>query len=152
MHGWWWPGRQVVVVLPGVVLAVAWWFDRVVGWARARAPFAAATAFGLLAWWWLQVEVARGTRTVIVTFAQTTNPLSKAWRLVLPDDRQMAVVDGVRLAAWIVVLVVTAAVAWHQAGGGDVRRAPARRRTRRTPPPDPSAGDEDAGAGERADA
>ena len=25
MHGWWWPGRQVVVVLPCVVLAVAWW-------------------------------------------------------------------------------------------------------------------------------
>jgi hypothetical protein len=25
MHGWWWPGRQTVVVLPCVVLATAWW-------------------------------------------------------------------------------------------------------------------------------
>ena len=25
MHGYWWPGRQVVVVLPALVLAVAWW-------------------------------------------------------------------------------------------------------------------------------
>ena len=31
MHGWWWPGRQVVVVVPCLVLAVAWWV------ARARA-------------------------------------------------------------------------------------------------------------------
>src|SRR4029450_3506110 len=25
MHGWWWPGRQVVVVAPCLVLAIAWW-------------------------------------------------------------------------------------------------------------------------------
>ncbi len=25
MHGWWWPGRQTVVVLPCVVLATCWW-------------------------------------------------------------------------------------------------------------------------------
>ena len=28
MHGWWWPGRQTVVVLPFAVLAVAWWAGR----------------------------------------------------------------------------------------------------------------------------
>ncbi|HEX2179772.1 MAG TPA: hypothetical protein VHL54_09700, partial [Actinomycetota bacterium] len=25
MHGWWWPGRQLVAVLPAAVLAIAWW-------------------------------------------------------------------------------------------------------------------------------
>ena len=25
MHGWWWPGRQTVVVLPCLVLATCWW-------------------------------------------------------------------------------------------------------------------------------
>ena len=25
MHGWWWPGRQTVVVLPCLVLVTAWW-------------------------------------------------------------------------------------------------------------------------------
>jgi NADPH-dependent 2,4-dienoyl-CoA reductase/sulfur reductase-like enzyme len=38
MHGWWWPGRQVVVVVPCVVLAVAWWAGRV----RTARPWVAA--------------------------------------------------------------------------------------------------------------
>ena len=25
MQGWWFPGRQLVVVLPAAVLAIAWW-------------------------------------------------------------------------------------------------------------------------------
>ena len=31
MHGFWWPGRQVVVVLPLLLVAVLWWADRVAG-------------------------------------------------------------------------------------------------------------------------
>ena len=43
MQGWWFPGRQVVVVLPCVVLAVAWWAAQV----PSRVTYvAAAGAFG----------------------------------------------------------------------------------------------------------
>ncbi len=39
MHGWWFPGRQVVVVLPAAVLAVA-------GWASTRRRRVAVAALG----------------------------------------------------------------------------------------------------------
>ncbi|MEJ7719458.1 MAG: hypothetical protein WKF58_03010 [Ilumatobacteraceae bacterium] len=28
MHGWWWPGRQIVVIVPLLAVAVAWWVQR----------------------------------------------------------------------------------------------------------------------------
>lgn len=37
MHGYWWPGRQVVVVLPLAVLLVLCWLTRSPGWLRAVA-------------------------------------------------------------------------------------------------------------------
>ena len=56
MHGWWWPGRQTVVVLPCVVLAVAWWA------APSRAALWAVGVLGAIGasiYAWL---VARGDR------------------------------------------------------------------------------------------
>ncbi len=137
MHGWWWPGRQVVVVLPLVVLAAAWWLGTVVPWGRARPWFLGATAFGFAAWAWLQVEVARGTHAVVFDFARTANPLSRLWRVGLPDLRALAAADVARHALWAVLLAVSAAVAWRHAGHPTATSA---------------GGDEDAGAGERADA
>lgn len=116
MHGWWWPGRQVVVVLPLAVLAVAWWLGTVVSWRRARPWFLAATAFGLLAWAWLQVEVARGTHVVVFDFARTANPLSRAWRVVLPDLRVVGPADVARHVVWAALLAIGAALAWRHAG------------------------------------
>jgi hypothetical protein len=101
MHGWWWPGRQVVVVVPCLVLAVAWWVAQA-RWAR---PLLAATAaFGLVAWAWLVAEVLSGHRTLIVDFEQTANPLYRAWRSVLPDYRHPSVDDWVLQAVWLAVL------------------------------------------------
>lgn len=140
MQGWWWPGRQVVVVVPLLVLATAWWAGTVVSWHRVRPWFLAATAFGVVAWAWLQVEVARGTRTVIVDFASTSNPLSRLWRLALPDLRVLAGVDVVRLVATTAVLAVIAVAGWRSAGPG------------RPAPRGSADGDEDAGAGEGPDA
>jgi len=118
MHGFWWPGRQVVVVLPCLVLAVSWWFGSVVRGERWRGPFLGATAFGVAAWAWLLVEVRRGTSTVIIDFAGTTNPLSRAWRLLLPDLRVLAAIDMARFVAWLVVLATIATLAWRHAGVG----------------------------------
>ena len=75
-----------------------------------------ATAFGVAAWAWLLVEVRRGTSTVIIDFAGTTNPLSRAWRLLLPDLRVLAAIDMIRFVAWLVVLATLATVAWRHAG------------------------------------
>jgi hypothetical protein len=59
MHGWWWPGRQVVVVAPCLVLAVAWWAGRV----RAVRPWVAVTGVvGAVNWAWPVALAVRTTR------------------------------------------------------------------------------------------
>jgi uncharacterized membrane protein YwzB len=108
MHGWWWPGRQVVVVVPCLVLAVAWWAAQS---ARARTLVAATAAFGVFTWTWLVAEVLTHRRTLIVDFEQTANPLYRAWRAVLPDYRHPSVDDWVLQAVWLTVLAVAVVAA-----------------------------------------
>ncbi len=146
MHGWWWPGRQVVVVVPCLVLAVAWWAGRV----RAVRPWiAAAGLVGVLTWAWLVVEVLRRRRALIIDFESTANPLYRFARALLPDYRAATPADWARQAAWLIALAALVAMAaglWPRrrarsaggpgrAGGGGLGR-----------------GDEDAVGGEGADA
>ena len=42
MQGWWWPGRQLVVVLPCAVVCIAWWAD------RSRARLSSSRAHGIV--------------------------------------------------------------------------------------------------------
>lgn len=121
MHGWWWPGRQVVVVIPLVVLAVAWWLGTVVPWRSVRPWFLAAVGFGVVAWAWLQVEIARGTHVQVFDFARTADPLSRLWRAALPDLRVLGPADVTRHLLWAALLAASAAAAWRHAG-----RRPAR--------------------------
>ena len=108
MHGWWWPGRQVVVVVPCLVLAVAWWAGRV----RAVRPWVAVTGVvGAVNWAWLVVEVLDRRRTLIVDFERTANPLYRAWRVVLPDYRSPGLADWALQTGWIVVLGLAVALA-----------------------------------------
>jgi hypothetical protein len=134
MHGWWWPGRQLVVVVPLLVLATAWWVDR---HPPARPLLALATAAGLVLWGWLLVEVLQERITLIVDFEQTRDPLARAWRAVLPDYRARGARTWALQAGWLVVLALLARTGW--------RSEAARRR-------ESAGGDEDAGAGEGTDA
>jgi hypothetical protein len=106
MHGWWFAGRQVVVVLPLAALAVAWWTgpDR-----RRRLLLAVAGAAGVLAFGWLVAEGAAGRVTWAVDFAATTNPLYRAWRLALPDYLAMSRWSWVLHVAWLAFLAGLAA-------------------------------------------
>jgi hypothetical protein len=126
MHGWWWPGRQVVVVVPCLVLAVAWWAGRV----RAVRPLlAAAGAVGVLSWGWLVVEVLDGRRRLIIDFESTANPLYGAWRTLLPDYRHPGTGDWLLQAGWLVALGLAAVVAVVAVAA----LGPARTRPRRAP-------------------
>jgi hypothetical protein len=120
MHGWWFAGRQVVVVLPLAALAVAWWTgsDR-----RRRVVLAVAGGVGVLASLWLVVEGAAGRVTWAVDFAATANPLYRAWRLVLPDYLAMSWWTWTLHGLWLVALAAWAAVA----AGGRQGRARFRR-------------------------
>lgn len=111
MHGWWWPGRQVVVVLPLAVLAVAWWAGRV----RWVAPAAAVLgALGAASWAWLLVEVViQEDLRLVIDFGQTGNPLAAVWRTVLPELRSPLGGDWLRYAAWLAAFVVAALAGWR---------------------------------------
>jgi hypothetical protein len=108
MHGWWFAGRQVVVVLPLAALAVAWWTGRD---RRRRLLLAVAGGFGVLAFGWLVAEGAAGRVTWAVDFAATTNPLYRAWRLALPDYLAMSWWTWALHVAWLAALATWAVVA-----------------------------------------
>jgi hypothetical protein len=147
MHGWWWPGRQVVVVVPCLVLAVAWWAGRV---PAMRPWLAVAGVVGAINWGWLVVEVLDGRRTLIVDFEATANPLYRAARALLPDYRSPGPGDWAHQALWLAALGLLAAVAvgWRpRRRPGERWRSGLGRRSGAL-----GRGDEDAVGGERADA
>ena len=127
MHGWWFGGRQVVVVLPLAALAVAWWAGQGV---RRPVLVAVAGGVGVLAQLWLVADGAAGRVTWAVDPTATTNPLYRTWRLVLPDYLAMGAWTWVLHGAWLVALVAWAAVAaghrpagLHRLGSRGFRRA-----------------------------
>ena len=103
MHGWWWPGRQLVHVLPAAVLAMAWAADRL---KLVRRLAAAALVVGAATYAFLVVEGWRRDLTLVVDFEQTANPLYRAWRAVLPDYRNVTATTWVLQAAWLAVGVL----------------------------------------------
>lgn len=118
MHGWWSPGRQVVVVVPLVVVVTAWWAAAAMGPAtaangRIRITMAAMAVVGLVSWLWLSIEVLTQRLRLVIDFDQTTNPIYRAWREVLPDYRTPTTGTWVAHGLWIVVLMAFAWVGWR---------------------------------------
>jgi hypothetical protein len=106
MQGWWWPGRQAVVVVPLAVLATAWWANE---YAPGRVLVAALGALGVLTTAWLAADVLAGHMTLVVDFARTTNPLYRAWRTALPDGLLQPSGTAVLRVAWLAGVAVLAA-------------------------------------------
>lgn len=120
MHGWWWPGRQTVVVVPCLVLVTAWWANR----GPRRLPAVAALgALGVLTWGWLVAEVLAGHRRLIIDFAMTTNPWFRAWRQLLPDLRVETAATPWLFTAWLALVAALATWGWRTESGqpGDVK-------------------------------
>lgn len=120
MHGWWWPGRQVVVVLPVVVVALATFVD------RRPALFRILMGLSVLAainWFWLVVEASTGRKTLIVDFTETTSPLYRTWSLLLPDHRSPETLDVVLTVLWAVALLWFSVLAWRDGGQVATQRA-----------------------------
>jgi hypothetical protein len=158
MHGWWWPGRQVVIVVPCVVLAVAWFAQQVRApalvagatdqvrrrWAVWRSAGFVALAASVLAWAWLLVEVLRVQRALVVDFAESANPVLQVWQELLPDGQRNIPTDRVLVWAWVTAFVALAWCGWRSVRAATAPKPGAGPRR--------SDGDEDAGAGELADA
>jgi hypothetical protein len=128
MQGYWWPGRQLVVVLPLAVLVILVWLARA---RRAVVVIAAALAVAGLGYYAALVVTGYVSDT---TWVLAPDDLALHWpaALLLPDDRDLTAADIVRYAAWVVVAVVavvTALLAPRTAGRSG--RAPAASRTSR---------------------
>jgi hypothetical protein len=106
MHGWWFPGRQVVHVLPCAVLCIAWFADRV-SWARALVIVGGLVGASITAW--LVVEALLGDITIVVDYEQMTHPIARLVRLTLPDYRDGRLGDHVLHAIWLAAI---SALAW----------------------------------------
>jgi hypothetical protein len=85
MHGFWWPGRQLVVVLPLAVLVVLWWLARLA--APVRLLAAALAACGVVTYAALLRAGYAGDLTWVVGFETVPDPAYQALRPWLPDYR-----------------------------------------------------------------
>jgi hypothetical protein len=115
MQGWWWPGRQLVVVLPCAALAVLALAARS---RPARRALVGLGAAGVVTFLWLAVEGLDRRLTWVVDFTTTTNPLYRAWRLLLPDGRSTS--DGELAITAVCAAAIVALAIWSW------RRRPAR--------------------------
>jgi hypothetical protein len=102
MHGFWWSGRQLVVVLPLAVLAIA-------RWGPSDRWLVAGGIAGALTYAWVAVEGLAGRLTWVVDPWRTTAPAMRLVRPLLPDLAHPGWLDEVRWALW---LVAAAALLW----------------------------------------
>ena len=82
MHGWWWPGRQLVVILPTAIIAMAILAEKFKIW---RWFIYLGGISGVTAWLWLAFEATTDRRTLVVDFYETSYPIYQALADVLPD-------------------------------------------------------------------
>ena len=127
MQGWWFPGRQLVMVLPLAVLIIAWWADQL--GRRTLAVLATLGGLGVWSYVWLAGQVAAGRLTWIVDFFGTRDPWYRMWSPLLPNYLRVTDSTWVLHAEWIVVLL---ALAWAGLRSmGKLSRPGFRRRPRR---------------------
>jgi hypothetical protein len=116
MHGWWWPGRQTVVVLPAVVLAIAWWTGPAT---RALVVTAALGAIGVAGHAWVLADGWAGRVTWAVHFLDTTSPLYRSAGWALPDYRVPGGATWLRHGVWTGLVLLGAAAAWRSRSQGE---------------------------------
>jgi hypothetical protein len=114
MQGFWWSGRQTVLVLPAAVLLVAWWAPR--KWTIAGIVAGAST------WVWLVVDGARERITWVLHVERAGAPVHRFLRPLLPDLRAPDGGDEARFVAWIAVVVVLLIAGWRSGGGDEDAR------------------------------
>lgn len=109
MHGWWFAGRQLVVVLPVAVLAVAWWVG---GSGRRFLGTSLVGLVGVVTYGWLAVEGWGQGITWAVDFFETTNPAYGLWASALPDYMARTTATWALHGAWVAVLGALALWGW----------------------------------------
>ncbi len=130
MHGFWSPGRQVVVVLPLAVVATVAWLDGGAAWLRRT-----ALVLGLVGVAGYVVFLVQGwlrQTTWVVHFVDSDVPLYRLLHPVLTDWRREYLPSHF---VWMAAVAALAGLAFADARRRDAaRRDPERRETALTPP------------------
>ncbi len=117
MSGFWSPGRQIVVILPLLVLVIAWWLST-----TPPAVLVAGAALGFLGLVSMAALLADGWDrriTWVFGFDKVDNPLYDGWRVFLPPYQEGAGAEvWVRHAVWLGVMAAAAALAYRAARPG----------------------------------
>ncbi|MGV9308897.1 hypothetical protein ACWDLG_36470 [Nonomuraea sp. NPDC003727] len=106
MHGYWWPGRQLVVALPLALILVLAYV------ATASRPVKALAALlgaaGVLTYGLLVADGLAGRIAWVSGFEDVSSPIYRAARLVLPDYRQGWALFWPYHVAWLVLVLALA--------------------------------------------
>ncbi len=101
MHGWWWPGRQTVVILPAVILVMCLFAEKSKNWFRFIVLGGIA---GMVGWIWLAIESSTNNRTLVVDFYETTYPIYRVFSFVMPDFTNFNNFAIFLHLAWLILL------------------------------------------------
>jgi hypothetical protein len=115
MAGFWWPGRQLVIVLPLAVVAILWWLAEVAGpkvWVAA----AVLGATGVAAFVTLLIDGYAGQITWVSGFQHVDDPQYAALRPLLPDYRTVDTGMWIRHGICIALVAALALAGWRSAG------------------------------------
>ena len=115
MHGWWWPGRQLVVVLPLGVVAIALAVDA--SGPALRRVLMLAAVLGVTTWLWTTIDAITRRHVLVVDFDETGNPWMRLWRLALPNGRDLTLADDVLTLGWAAVVVALIVAGFRQPAG-----------------------------------
>jgi hypothetical protein len=116
MHGWWFPGRQLVVVLPIAVLLIAAWADE----ERWRRGLLTVTgAIGVIASGFLLVEGLGDRLTWVVDFGSTVDPFYRALSFALPDYMAPTTSTWVLHGLWVAAVLSSLWLGWHSGSSRD---------------------------------
>lgn len=119
MQGWWFPGRQIVVVLPLLAAVIALW----VAQTRARTMTAIVLgALGILNYAWLIAEGSAGRLTLVVDFFRTTSPAYRALARVSPDYLDIDTSTWVLQSLWLAAAVALGWWGWRSEKAPPPRR------------------------------
>ncbi|MGQ0776947.1 MAG: hypothetical protein ACT4NY_21435 [Pseudonocardiales bacterium] len=111
MHGWWWPGRQTVVVLPLALLVVLCWLARSGSGVRTAAAvlgLAGVSTYAALLLDGYAGEIVWVSHTLATGYSQVDAPIHQALRPLLPGFG-----DDTGHLIWTAVLMLAAAASWR---------------------------------------
>ncbi|MBA3372030.1 MAG: hypothetical protein H0T98_00660 [Euzebyaceae bacterium] len=113
MHGYWFGGRQLVVVLPAAVLAVAVWAQQ---WRPARVLAGVLGVLGVGSYLWLVVDGLRGRITWVTDFWLVTDPWYQTWSALLPAYQRATWLTWLAHTLWLMAAVMVAGWSWRRGG------------------------------------